>query len=108
MVPCQDAGGTQRVWFLQKASRSTSEGTEGSLRFRFLPTIDTARGENCKSTVVAPVPNQAHDATMVRAAFDSPDFSQALLGHSNVSMTEHYAKVSESKAIEAARLAPTL
>lgn len=47
-------------------------------------------------------------ATMVRAAFDSPDFSQALLGHSNVSMTEHYAKVSENKAIEAARLAPTL
>ena len=45
---------------------------------------------------------------MVRAAFYSPDFSQALLGHSNVSMTEHYAKVSENKdALKAVLVART-
>jgi len=34
--------------------------------------------------------------------------AQALLGHSRASMTEHYAKQSESKAIEAAMAAPNL
>ena len=45
--------------------------------------------------------------TFVRDAL-GPEAAQALLGHSHISMTEHYAKVSESKAIEAARHAPTL
>lgn len=34
--------------------------------------------------------------------------AQALLGHSRAAMTEHYAKQSEQKAIEAARVAPKL
>lgn len=37
-----------------------------------------------------------------------PEAAQALAGHSRMSMTEHYAKLSESKAIDAARHAPTL
>jgi integrase len=37
-----------------------------------------------------------------------PEEVQALLGHSNIRMTEHYARVSERKAIEAAKSAPTL
>jgi integrase len=37
-----------------------------------------------------------------------PEEAQALLGHSNIRMTEHYARVSERKAIEAAKHAPTL
>ncbi|TWU27924.1 tyrosine-type recombinase/integrase [Novipirellula artificiosorum] len=44
---------------------------------------------------------QVRDALGVEAA-------QALLGHSHVSMTEHYAKQSEAKAIEAARVLPGL
>ncbi len=46
-------------------------------------------------------------ATTVRDAL-GPEAAQALLGHSHISMTEHYAKVSEKKAIEAARHAPKL
>jgi len=38
----------------------------------------------------------------------SIEHSQALLGHSHVSMTEHYAKLAESKAIEASKAAPKL
>ena len=45
--------------------------------------------------------------TFVREAL-GPEAAQALLGHSHISMTEHYAKVSERKAIEAANAAPTL
>ena len=45
--------------------------------------------------------------TFVRDAL-GPEAAQALLGHSHISMTEHYAKVSEKKAIEAAKHAPTL
>ena len=37
-----------------------------------------------------------------------PEAAQALLGHANIQMTEHYAKVSEAKAIEAAKHAPKL
>ena len=46
-------------------------------------------------------------ATTVRDAL-GPEAAQALLGHSHISMTEHYAKVSERKAIEAAQHAPSL
>lgn len=45
--------------------------------------------------------------TIVREAL-GPEAAQALLGHSNLRMTEHYAKVSERKAIEAAKHAPKL
>ena len=45
--------------------------------------------------------------TVVRAALGI-EAAQALLGHSQLSMTEHYAKQSESKAIEAAQHAPKL
>ncbi len=45
--------------------------------------------------------------TFVREAL-GPEAAQALLGHSHISMTEHYAKVSERKAIEAANAAPKL
>lgn len=37
-----------------------------------------------------------------------PEAAQALLGHAHIQMTEHYAKVSEAKAIEAAKHAPKL
>lgn len=37
-----------------------------------------------------------------------PEAAQAMAGHSRMDMTEHYAKVSEAKAIEAARAAPKL
>ncbi len=45
--------------------------------------------------------------TIVRDAL-GPEAAQALLGHANIQMTEHYAKVTERKAIEAARHAPKL
>jgi integrase len=45
--------------------------------------------------------------TMVREAL-GVEAAQALLGHSRASMTEHYAKQSEAKAIEAAMAAPNL
>ena len=45
--------------------------------------------------------------TVVRDAL-GPEAAQALLGHSHINMTEHYAKVSERKAIEAANHAPSL
>lgn len=45
--------------------------------------------------------------TLVREAL-GPEAAQALLGHSNIRMTEHYAKISERKAIEAAKAAPKL
>jgi integrase len=46
-------------------------------------------------------------ATVIREALGL-EGSQALLGHSDRQMTEHYAKLSENKAIEAARAAPRL
>jgi integrase len=46
-------------------------------------------------------------ATMVREALNA-EAAQALLGHAELRMTEHYAKLSESKAIEAAKVAPKL
>jgi len=45
--------------------------------------------------------------TVVRDALGI-EAAQALLGHSQLSMTEHYAKQNESKAIEAANAAPKL
>jgi integrase len=45
--------------------------------------------------------------TVVRDALGI-EAAQALLGHSKASMTEHYAKQNESKAIEAAQHAPKL
>ncbi|MBU6174490.1 MAG: tyrosine-type recombinase/integrase [Planctomycetes bacterium] len=45
--------------------------------------------------------------TLVRDVL-GPEAAQALLGHSNIRMTEHYAKLSERKAIEAAKAAPKL
>ena len=45
--------------------------------------------------------------TVVRDALGI-EHAQALLGHSHASMTEHYAKQNESKAIEAAKSAPKL
>ncbi len=45
--------------------------------------------------------------TVVRDAL-GPEAAQALLGHAHISMTEHYAKVSERKAVEAAKHAPKL
>jgi integrase len=45
--------------------------------------------------------------TLVREALGA-EAAQALLGHSHLQMTEHYAKVSEQKAIEAAKAAPKL
>lgn len=45
--------------------------------------------------------------TIVRDAL-GPEAAQALLGHANIQMTEHYAKVTERKAIEAAKHAPKL
>lgn len=45
--------------------------------------------------------------TLVREAL-GPESAQALLGHSNIRMTEHYAKVAEQKAIEASKAAPKL
>jgi integrase len=45
--------------------------------------------------------------TLVRDALGA-EAAQALLGHSNIKMTEHYAKLSEQKAIEAAKAAPKL
>lgn len=45
--------------------------------------------------------------TLVREALGA-EAAQALLGHSNLQMTQHYAKLSESKAIEAAKAAPKL
>lgn len=45
--------------------------------------------------------------TIVRDAL-GPEAAQALLGHANIQMTEHYAKISERKAIEAAKHAPKL
>ena len=46
-------------------------------------------------------------ATSIRDVL-GPEAVQALLGHSNIRMTEHYAKVTERKAIEAAKHAPKL
>lgn len=46
-------------------------------------------------------------ATMVREALNA-EAAQALLGHAELRMTEHYAKLSEAKALEAARNAPQL
>lgn len=46
-------------------------------------------------------------ATEVREAL-GVESAQALLGHSRADMTQHYAKVSETKAIAAARVAPTI
>ncbi len=45
--------------------------------------------------------------TVVREAL-GPEAAQALLGHANISMTEHYAKITERKAAEAAKHAPKL
>lgn len=45
--------------------------------------------------------------TVVRDALGA-EAAQALLGHKRLQMTEHYAKVSERKAIEAADAAPSL
>ncbi len=45
--------------------------------------------------------------TLVRDAL-GVEAVQALLGHSSPKMAEHYAKLSEAKAIEAAKVAPTL
>lgn len=45
--------------------------------------------------------------TIVREAIDA-EAAQAFLGHARLNMTEHYAKVSEKKAIEAAKAAPKL
>ncbi len=46
-------------------------------------------------------------AAVVREAL-GVEAAQALLGHSRPSMTEHYAKVSLNKAIEAAKVAPSI
>lgn len=46
-------------------------------------------------------------ATVVRDALGI-EATQALLGHSQIAMTEHYAKLTEAKAIEAAKHAPKL
>ncbi len=46
-------------------------------------------------------------ATVVRDAL-GVEAAQALLGHSRPSMTEHYARLQERKAIEAAKAAPRL
>ncbi|MCO8124348.1 site-specific integrase [Stieleria sp. TO1_6] len=45
--------------------------------------------------------------TLIREAL-GVEAAQALLGHSRASMTEHYAKQTEAKAIEAAKVAPKL
>ncbi len=45
--------------------------------------------------------------TVVRDALTA-EHAQALLGHSEISMTEHYTKTAEKKAIEAAQHAPKL
>jgi integrase len=45
--------------------------------------------------------------TMIRDVL-GVEAAQAMLGHSRASMTEHYAKLDERKAIEAARAAPQL
>jgi len=47
------------------------------------------------------------NASGVREAL-GVEYAQALLGHSRPAMTEHYAKLSEAKAIEAAKAAPAL
>ena len=44
-------------------------------------------------------------ACVVREAL-GVEAAQALLGHSRVDMTEHYARISEEKAIEAAQAGP--
>lgn len=46
-------------------------------------------------------------ATSVREAL-GVEAAAALLGHSRTSMTDHYAKITEAKAIEAAKAAPSL
>jgi integrase len=46
-------------------------------------------------------------ATEVRNAL-GVESAQALLGHSRADMTQHYAQLSEEKAIVAARAAPTV
>jgi integrase len=46
-------------------------------------------------------------ATQVREAMGVEE-AQALLGHSNLKMTEHYAQISERRAVEAAKHAPKL
>jgi len=46
-------------------------------------------------------------ATAVREAL-GVEYAQALLGHSHQAMTEHYARLSESKAVEAAYHTPKL
>ncbi len=64
----------------------------------------------CERAGVTPwFPYQIRHAvlTLIRDE-QGPEAAQALAGHSRMSMTEHYAKLSESKAIDAARHAPTL
>jgi integrase len=46
-------------------------------------------------------------ASVIREALGL-EHAQAMLGHSHAAMTEHYAKLTESKAIEAARAAPSV
>jgi integrase len=46
-------------------------------------------------------------ATVIRNAL-GPEAAQAALGHSHANMTEHYAKLSLEKAIQAAKAAPRL
>lgn len=47
------------------------------------------------------------NATAVREAL-GVEYAQALLGHSRSTMTEHYAELSEEKAIKAAKASPVL
>ena len=49
-----------------------------------------------------------HRALQTVRDLAGPEAAQALAGHSRLDMTEHYAKASEAKAIEAARYAPRL
>jgi integrase len=62
-----------------------------------------------RAKVPAWVPYQIRhlNLTVVREAL-GVEFAQALGGHSRIDMTEVYAKLSESKAIEAAKVAPKL
>lgn len=62
-----------------------------------------------RAKVASWVPYQIRhlNLTMVRQAL-GVEHAQALGGHAHVSMTEHYAQVSEARAIEAAKAAPKL
>jgi integrase len=46
-------------------------------------------------------------ASVIREALGI-EYASAMLGHSRTAMTEHYAKLTEAKAIEAARVAPSI